>query len=468
MAPFTPFHPQSPAIGSGTRFNPHQPGNGTSLFPSVVTPQPRTPFIEAPEFFGTTETSSPHFRSFVPSDSHTLEWGEGEIFNQPRSRADPAPPPTILEYSKELLQDQLSRQKQQEPQEKIELGYDGHHEGTESRKRPEGNGRRLEDSERGLRLPLGRKKPAQNDNSTSSDYFPKSQWTIEPSAKVNGGLTNAVRAAMADEGTGDVFWVGTLGFPTGSLSASVKDEIQEKLEMEYDTLAVYVSDSDFDGHYEHYCKTILWPVFHYQIPDHPKSKAYEDHSWEYYVHVNQTVADKIIKTYKRGDKIWVHDYHLLLVPKMVRQKLPEAQIGFFLHSAFPSSEVFRCLSVRKQLLEGILGANLVAFQIKEYAMHFLQTCSRLLIVEVTNDGVQLENRFVNVTWLAIGIDLQRVLRAQQEPLVLDSIKLLLERYHDKHLIVARDKLDNVRGVRQKLLAYELFLNKYPEWREKVH
>lgn len=404
----------------------------------------------------------------MPSDSHTLEWGKGEIFNQPRSRADPVPPPTILEYSKELLQDQLSRQKQQEPQEEIDLGQGGHHEGTESRKRPEGNGRGLEDSKRGPRLPLGRKKPAQNDNSTLSDYFPKSQWTIEPSAKVNGGLTNAVRAAMADEGAGDVFWVGTLGFPTGSLSASLKDEIQEKLEMEYDTLAVYVSDSDFDGHYEHYCKTILWPVFHYQIPDHPKSKAYEDHSWEYYVHVNQTIADKIIKSYKRGDKIWVHDYHLLLVPKMVRQKLPEAQIGFFLHSAFPSSEVFRCLSVRKQLLEGILGADLVAFQIKEYAMHFLQTCSRLLIVEVTNDGVQLENRFVNVIWLAIGIDLQKVLRAQQEPLVLDSVKLLLERYHDKHLIVARDKLDNVRGVRQKLLAYELFLNKYPEWREKVH
>jgi trehalose 6-phosphate synthase/phosphatase len=125
---------------------------------------------------------------------------------------------------------------------------------------------------------------------------------------------------------------------------------------------VFVSDIDLDGHYAHYCKTMLWPVFNYQIPDHPKSKAYEDHSWIFYVNLNQAFADKVIKSYKRGDIIWVHDYHLLLVPAMIRKKLPDAQIGFFLHTAFPSSEVFRCLATRKELLEGMLGANLVAFQ----------------------------------------------------------------------------------------------------------
>ena len=467
LTPFAPFLHQSPAFNTGTRFDPHQSSGGTSLFASVGTPQPRTPFLEAPELFGTNQTS-PYFRSFVPGDSCTLEWGESEIFNQPRSRAEPVPPSTILEYSKDLSQDQLLRQKQQEDQRDYDRRQDGRQEGEGGGKGPERDGRIVEGGERRLLLPLGRKKPAQNGGGASNGYFSKSEWTIEPSAKVNGGLTNAVRAAMVGENTGDINWVGTLGFPTGSLSASLKDEIQEKLEMEYDELTVYVSDSDFDGHYEHYCKTILWPVFHYQIPDHPKSKAYEDHSWEFYVHVNRAIADKIIKSYKRGNKIWVHDYHLLLVPGMVRQKLPEAQIGFFLHAAFPSSEVFRCLPVRKQLLEGILGANLVAFQTREYAMHFLQTCSRLLTVEVKNDGVQLENSFVNVTWVAIGIDLQRVLHAQKEPSVLNSVKLLLDRYQGKHLIVARDKLDNVRGVRQKLLAYELFLNKYPEWREKVY
>src|SRR5215469_18757275 len=184
----------------------------------------------------------------------------------------------------------------------------------------------------------------------------------------------------------DILWLGTIGFPTDELEESTKQQIAKKLESKY-----HVSDNDFEGHYVHYCKTILWPVLHYQMPDHPKSKAYEDHSWKYYENLNQVFANKIIKNYKPGDIIWIHDYHLLLLPKMVRKKLPDAQIGFFLHTAFPSSEVFRCLSVRKELLEGVLGANLVAFQSKEYAEHFLTTCSRLLIVEATADGVQIDD-----------------------------------------------------------------------------
>jgi trehalose-phosphatase len=293
------------------------------------------------------------------------------------------------------------------------------------------------------------------------------QWTVEPAEQGNGGLANAVRAAQRTGTVDDVIWLGTVGFPTDSVPEHTREDISDKLESEYDAIAVFVSDSDFDGHYAHYCKTILWPVFHYQIPDNPKSKAYEDHSWVYYVNLNQAFADKIIQSYKRGDIIWIHDYHLLLVPGMVRAKLPDAQIGFFLHTAFPSSEVFRCLSVRKRLLEGMLGANFVAFQSPEYQEHFLTTCSRLLTVEATTQGVQLEDHFVNVTSRAIGIDPVGLNLARSEPEVADWIKVMKDRYHGKHLIVARDKLDNVRGVRQKLLGFELFLNKYPEWRENV-
>jgi len=283
----------------------------------------------------------------------------------------------------------------------------------------------------------------------------------------NGAMANAVRAASNAGNMEDIIWLGTVGFPTDALQESTKEEIHEKLETEYDSLTVWVNDSDFDGHYAHYCKTILWPVFHYQIPDHPKSKAYEDHSWKFYVNVNQAFADKIVKSYKRGDIIWIHDYHLLLVPGMIRKKLPDAQIGFFLHTAFPSSEVFRCLSVRKELLEGMLGANLVAFQSPEYAEHFLTTCSRLLIVEATTEGVQLEDHFVNVTSLAIGIDPLGLAQARREKEVHEWIHVMQQRYKGKTLIVARDKLDAVRGVRQKLLAFELLLNKHPEYRDQV-
>ncbi|KAI9668191.1 MAG: hypothetical protein M1821_001011 [Bathelium mastoideum] len=403
-----------------------------SLFSGPTPPGTPDPNADHEEFFAQWRpTAVKHFlkhtdaRTLIRTDSHIDEWsGSAGIFNQPRPRADPAPPNDILEYAK--AQERLKQQR-------------------ERKSSPRNRSSRASSGERLV-----------GDN-----------WTVEPAVQGNGGLTNAVRAAQAAQTVEDVLWVGTLGFPTDTLLDGKKDEISEKLENEYDALTVYASDTDLDGHYAHYCKTILWPVFHYQIPDHPKSKAYEDHSWVYYVNVNQAFADKICSSYKRGDTIWIHDYHLLLVPGMIRKKLPDAQIGFFLHSAFPSSEVFRCLSTRKQLLEGMLGANLIAFQTFEYAHHFLQTCSRLLIVEATADGVQLEDHFVNVTSLAMGIDPQALAAAREEQDVRDWIKVIRERYAGKRLIVARDKLDNVRGVRQKLLAFELFLNKHPEWRDQV-
>lgn len=300
----------------------------------------------------------------------------------------------------------------------------------------------------------------------SVDYS-QAEWDIVPSEQGNPGLRNAVRSAVDAGHLEDKLWVGTLGMPTDALTTHTKDSIAEKLEVDYDCLTVFVDDSDLDGHYIHFCKTILWPVFHYQIPDNPKNKAYEEHSWIYYINVNRAFADRIVRNWKRGDIIWIHDYHLLLVPGMVRKQLPDAQIGFFLHIAFPSSEVFRCLHVRKELLYGMLGANLIGFQTYEYCHHFLQTCSRLLAVEATTEGIQLEDHFVNVGTFPIGIDPKSLDLRRQTDLVKTWIQTIQDKYQGKRLVVARDKLDNIRGVRQKLLAYELFLSTYPKWRDTV-
>jgi trehalose 6-phosphate synthase complex regulatory subunit len=369
-------------------------------------------------------------RSLVRSDAHVADWGAQAIFNQPKSRAGPLPSGSILDFAKvheELEQKRLDAKRKS------------------TRRSPQARASRAGSHERG---------------------FEGKPWTVESAVHGNGGLTNAVRAAV-NAGDMDISWIGTVGFPTDSISDELKEDIGDKLVNEYNSETVFISDKDLDGHYTHYCKTILWPIFHYQVPDHPKSKAYADHSWEFYRNVNQAFADKVVSSYKRGDTIWIHDYHLLLVPGMLRKQLPDAKIGFFLHTAFPSSEVFRCLSTRKELLEGMLGANLVAFQTDEYANHFLQTCSRLLTVETLAEGVQLDDHFVNVASVPIGIDPPAIDESRTGPEVDQWIKVLEEKYKDKQIIVARDKLDNVRGVRQKLLAYELFLNKYPEWREKV-
>ena len=295
-----------------------------------------------------------------------------------------------------------------------------------------------------------------------------SHYTVERARIGNGGLWNAIDAVSESGLLPEKTWVGTLGMPTEDLDDHLKENISETLEDDYESLTVFVEDGDFDGHYERYCKTILWPIFHYQIPDHPKSKAFEDHSWSYYVKVNQAFADRIAKNYKKGDIIWVHDYHLLLVPGLIRAKLPEAQIGFFMHTAFPSSEIFRVLATRADLLEGILGANMVGFQTEEYSHHFLQTCSRLLNVEASKHGVLLEDgRYVHVNTLPIGIDPKGLDVVRSLPEVGKWIDTIREKYAGQRLIVSRDKLNNIQGIRQKLLAYELFLTRNPEYRDNV-
>lgn len=300
-----------------------------------------------------------------------------------------------------------------------------------------------------------------------SALFAKAPWTVERQTSGNGGLKNAVYRARSEGIVDKVCWVGSLGMPTDTLTTATRQALETTLRNDYKCASVFVKDGTLEGHYHHYCKQILWPTLHYQIPDNPKSKAYEDHSWELYRAMNQAVADTVVKTYREGDTIWVNDYHLLLCPKMIREKLPNAKIGFFLHVAFPSSEVFRCLAAREQLLEGMLGADCIGFQIPEYARHFLQTCNRILAVDTTPYGVRMERKFVSVVVDAIGIDPDNLYRSKQEEAVAKWRELIRERWPTSKLIVGRDKLDNIRGVKQKLLAYERFLRTHPDMIEQA-
>lgn len=439
------FNPSTPAPPTPQKSSPPLLKRSNSSTPDLkqelsllslknnVTP-PQTPdscTIQDP-FFPLQNNESPalHFsqsyeaRSTLQTDSLVPDWGKARIFNQPRSCVSAVPPSTVLQYTKQ--HGRSSRRKM--------AGFSGTYSPRE----------------------VSREKALFD-----------TAWTVKPAVQGNGGLANAMKGAENAGIFESKLWVGTLGFPTDTIAQHKRDEMTGKLEHDYDGLTVFVHDHDFDGHYSHYCKQILWPVFHYQIPDHPKSKAYEDHSWCYYVKINEAFAERVVSNYKHGDTIWIHDYHLLLVPAMIRKKLPDARIGFFLHTAFPSSEVFRCLAMRRQLLEGMCGANIVVFQAAEYTQHFLQTCSRLMVVEATSKGIQLKNRFIDVANAPIGIVPSQLQTLREAPEVLEWVEVLRAKYRGKKLIVARDKLDGVRGVRQKMLSYELFLNMNPEWREKV-
>ncbi|CAO3631256.1 unnamed protein product [Cunninghamella echinulata] len=294
----------------------------------------------------------------------------------------------------------------------------------------------------------------------------QSSWHIKPCVSGNIGLQNAICSVR--HRLNKIAWVGTLGTSSmDHLSQNAKQDITNTLISKYESYPIIPNDAVFHGHYNRYCKQTLWPYFHYVVQDDIQNKSYHDDSWRSYIEVNQQFANTIADMYQEGDIIWVNDYHLMLLPKMLREKLPNAIIGFFMHIPFPSSELFRCLPSRKQLLEGMLESDLVGFQTYSFARHFLQTCSRILSLDTTPSGIQMDSHYITVGIYPIGIDIDALNKKRHDPTVTSWMDMLKEKYAGKKLIVARDKLDYVKGVRQKLLAFEQFLIRHPEWRGKV-
>ncbi|RVX74784.1 hypothetical protein B0A52_01061 [Exophiala mesophila] len=216
-----------------------------------------------------------------------------------------------------------------------------------------------------------------------------------------------------------------------------------------------------------YAEHELYTLFHYRQHGPDDGRA-EKVSWADYVHMNQTFADRILHVYQPGDVVWIHDYHLMLLPSMLRQRIPNIYVGFFLHIPFPSSEYMRCLPRRKEVLTGALGSTMIGFQAFSFSRHFNSCCKRILSFESSSAGVDAYGAHVAVDVFPIGIDVAAVQRqAFQDPVIEQNMAALRKLYAGKKIIVGRDRLDTVRGVSQKLMAFEIFLERYPEWREKV-
>ncbi|KAI1619884.1 alpha,alpha-trehalose-phosphate synthase [Exophiala viscosa] len=221
------------------------------------------------------------------------------------------------------------------------------------------------------------------------------------------------------------------------------------------------------GRWRKYAEHELYTLFHYRQHE-PDDGRTEKTSWDDYVQMNQAFADRILHVYQPGDIVWIHDYHLMLLPSMLRQRIPHIFIGFFLHIPFPSSEYMRCLPRRKDLLTGALGATMIGFQSYSFSRHFNSCCKRILGFDSSSAGVDAYGAHVAVDVFPIGIDVASVQKAAfMDPVIEQNMKALKQMYAGKKIIVGRDRLDTVRGVSQKLMAFEIFLEKYPEWRNKV-
>ncbi|KAI0941904.1 hypothetical protein AcV7_002464 [Taiwanofungus camphoratus] len=228
---------------------------------------------------------------------------------------------------------------------------------------------------------------------------------------------------------------------------------------------VWLDDTVAHGHYEGYCKQTLWPLFHYLLwQDVATEYASADTHWPAYAAANAAFAARVAAVARPGDLVWVHDYHLLLVPALLRQALPDAAVGLFVHTPFPSSEIFRCLPRRKEILEGMLGANLVCFQTYSYSRHFTSSCVRVCGHEITaTGGIDVQGHVTAIAYCPVGVDAERVAKDTLRPGIQPKLEALRALYEGKKIIVGRDKLDVVKGVVQKLRAFEKLLQDYPQW-----
>lgn len=260
------------------------------------------------------------------------------------------------------------------------------------------------------------------------------------------------------------------GWPGMEVPAEDRPGIEETLMKDYTTVPVYLPQEIYDGYYNEFSNSILWPLFHY----HPGEITFDERNWEHYKAANRIFAKTIVNSaegVQDGDIIWVHDYHLMLLPTMLREELgargKNVRIGFFLHTPFPSSEIYRILPVRQEILRGVLSCDLIGFHTYDYARHFLSSCSRILKLNTLPNGVEFEGRMVHVGTHPIGVDPQSFSDGLAKPKVQARIESLKKKFQGIKVIVGVDRMDYIKGLPQKLHAFEVFLTEHPEWIGKV-
>jgi trehalose 6-phosphate synthase/phosphatase len=255
-------------------------------------------------------------------------------------------------------------------------------------------------------------------------------------------------------------WIGWTGC---EIPEDKREEVSEKLRTEYSCVPVFMSDRLADEHYNGFSNGILWPLFHYLLGDQPFSQK----QWNSYCLANEQFAKVVLSVWKEGDLIWVHDFHLMKLPEILRKSNPNVRIGFFLHIPFPSSEIFQVLPVRKPILHGLLNCDLLGFHTYDYVRHFLSACTRILGLETTPGGVQFEGRFVPTSVFPIGIDPDKFVTRLKSPEVQTRLAEYQQNFEGKYVLIGVDRLDYIKGIPHKLKALELFFQKYPQFQSKV-
>ncbi|MFA6872094.1 MAG: bifunctional alpha,alpha-trehalose-phosphate synthase (UDP-forming)/trehalose-phosphatase [Bacteroidaceae bacterium] len=272
-----------------------------------------------------------------------------------------------------------------------------------------------------------------------------------------GGLVTGLNSLHTEV---ERHWIGWPGMHVSSKKerSIVTDKLHEK-----NFHPVFLSNNQIDTFYKGYCNSILWPLFHYFF----SFMEYENNYWDSYKEVNQLFLSAAAQLIEPGDIVWVQDYHLMLLPKMLRTTVPSISIGYFHHVPFPSYDLFRVLPKRAELLHGLLGADLVGFHTFDYKSHFISTVERVLHLNFTNNYLQLEGRKMCAAYFPMGINYEKYHAAFEKAAVTNVHKAPSSNHEKSKTILSVDRLDYSKGIIHRVKAFGNFLKHHPEYRTKI-
>ncbi|KXB01373.1 alpha,alpha-trehalose-phosphate synthase [candidate division MSBL1 archaeon SCGC-AAA259O05] len=303
--------------------------------------------------------------------------------------------------------------------------------------------------------------------SNAEPYIHKWEGDEIVSEKLAGGLTTALDPLIKKIGGTWIAWGrGDADFEV--LDSEGKVEIVED-GTSYELKRIRLSEEEVDGFYLDFSNELLWPIFH----SFPEKSTLEDYrsseeKWKIYRDVNRKYADAVTEEFEEGDLVWIHDYHLTLVPKMIREEYPTANIAFFWHIPWPSWEIFGNLPWREEIVGGLLNSDFLGFHTSPLKDNFL-SC-----IEKTSKKVNYEDSTVKtnrgatkVSAIPLGVDYDRFSSFSAEESLQEEAKKIKRSIPADKIILGVDRLDYTKGIPQRLRAFELFLEEYPEFQGEI-
>jgi trehalose 6-phosphate synthase/phosphatase len=281
----------------------------------------------------------------------------------------------------------------------------------------------------------------------------------------DGGLVSSIKSYFEQGGTQDSFsekvWVGVADFS----EARWEKFSAQKHELSYRIEPLFVEEATYNKFYNGFCNATIWPLFHY----FPSFAHFEASTFQAYEEVNRIFCQRLSEIIRAGDTVWIHDYQLMLLPGMLRNRFPDITIGFFLHIPFPAFDVFRLLhrKWKEKIIHGLLGADLLGFHTHEYVQHFLKTMRMVCGDDNRYREIFTRGTVVKADLYPLGIDFDRFAGAGASEQVVAHKKAIHEKFGETRILFSVDRLDYTKGVTHRLSGFERFLELFPAWRGKV-